>query len=80
MLHVAHRPSLLLISDVLAQARARAVDVVAANRARAVAAAAAVAVAVAAVADVVAVSNRKVPSGEAASLEAPEAVLRSHER
>ena len=65
-------------------AGARAVDVVAANRARAVAAAAAaavaVAVAVAAVADVVAASNRKVPSGEAASLEAPEAVLRSHER
>ena len=62
-------------------AGARAVDVVAANRARAAAAAAvAVAVAVAAVADVVAASNRKVPSGEAASLEAPEAVLRSHER
>ena len=63
-------------------AGARGVDVVAANRARAVAvAAAAVAVAaVVAVADVVAASNRKVPSGEAASLEAPEAVLRSHER
>jgi hypothetical protein len=48
--------------------------------AAAAAAAVAVAVAVAAVADVVAASNRKVPSGEAASLEAPEAVLRSHER